>query len=388
MAAPEFRSLAAYSAYMTDRYQASDVSLQTYVDMLRRDPIVAFANGFVQRSVARRIGDYVDERDDVAQWVNRHVMPAVRRNLRCVQSAIYYGVSIAQPRYGVDEGEMVLAELVGCDPSRYWYGKFYRNDETGDVEAVDILGPGRVEFYGEAGQRQIVHHASGDAFGSPWGNPVARRVYTAYYIKRRLVGFEAIGLEKHGLATAVFKSNDSKRLEQYVSDWAGMGAENALGLDLGDEMTTVAPGWSTTSPFAPVIARLDGYIFNSFGIPHLTLAESQFGTRAQASVALEAYIMAETDYAERLADCVLEQIIEPAVALRFGRVKEEHALPVVAASEPSMDEVARIVQALSTAGAFDPAAEDQLRWLSQRMDGLPVDDLLGMNAAGLAGVPQ
>jgi len=384
MAEPYLKSLAAYSTYMTDRYQASDVSLQTYLDMIRRDPIVSFADGFVQRSVARRIGEYTDEREDVAEWVNAKVLPAVRRDMRGLQSATYYGAAIAQPRYGMVDGEMGLTELFVCHPNRWWYGRFYRNEETGEVEAVDVTGPGRVPFYNEQGARQIVHHTCGQAFGSPWGDPVARRVYTAWYIKRRLIAFEGIGLEKHGIGTAIFKTNDAADGAEYIAAWSAAGAEAAMSMQTGDEVQIVTPGWNINSPFAPVIARLDGYIFNAYGIPHLTLAEAQFGTRAQASVALEAYIMAETDTAERLADCLLNQVIEPAVAMRFGNIKTQHALPVTAASEPDREAVSRILLALGNAGAFDPRAEDQLRWVAREME-IPVDDLLALQSGGMGG---
>jgi len=383
----EFRSLAAYSTYMTDRYQATDVQLGTYKDMLLRDPTVSFANNFVTRSVARRIGEYVDDRDNVAEWVNRQVMPAVRRDLRCIQSAIYYGLAIAQPRYGDVDGELGLLELVGCDPQRFWSGeRFKRNADTGELETVQIDGPGVVPFYNAQGVRQIVHYASGDAFGSPWGRPAARTAYTAYWIRKRLEGFEGIGLEKHGVGTAFFKSDDPDRLKQYVADWVAAGSESAFGIDRQDEYTIEKPGWQVNSPYSPAIARLNGYICFAFGLPPLTVVEANFGTRAQASVALEAYVMAETDHAERLADVVLNQVIEPAVYLRFGKSKGAHSLPVTASSEPDLEVMSRVLMALSTAGAFDPASEDQLRWVGRKF-GLPVDDLLARVGQGQVGPP-
>lgn len=368
-----------------DRYQADAIPLQTYIEMLDRDPVVALAEGFVQRSTLRRVGDYSHDREDVTDWVERLVMPAVKRDLRRLQTALYFGVAIAQPRYDVTEdGELRLAELIGCHPARYWYGRGFERDDEGRLARVWIQGPGWLDLWDQHGGRQIIHYASGDRWGSPWGSPVARRAYTAWYIKRRLVGFEAIGLEKHGLGTAIFKSSDPDALEAYVDAWASMGSENALGIGATDELQVERPGWSGASPYSQALSRLDGHIFNSFMLPHLLLSEAQHGTRAQASVALEAYIMAESEIAARLADLVHHQIVKPAVSLRFGRVRGDSGVVVRDATEPDRAQWATILSQLASFGAFDPAADDQLAWLGDIFE-IPTADIQTLIGTGGVG---
>lgn len=382
-----------YAGLAPEAYNPADVPLETYQLMRKRDPIVRFAYWHVTRSVRRRIGDYSHDNPRVEDYVRRQVLPAAMRDLARLQKAIYFGVALAQPRYVLDGGELRLAELVACPMSRFWHGRGFRRDEAGQVDAVDINGLGWLPFVHESGARQLFHYATGDDDGSPWGHPAARLAYTAWYIKHRLTPFEAIGLERHGVGTAIFKVADdtpdadggTAPSEAYVNAWSQMGSASALAIDKEDELTIVTPGWQVNSPYDPVIRRLDGYIFNSFSMPYLIAAEANFGTRAQAGVALETYIMAETDIAEDLADAaLLNQVIGSTVALQFGPNTEPGDLTIRDPAPPDLQEWSNILTQLDATGAFNAEIDEQLQFVGERF-GLPVDELMAYYQGG--GVP-
>ncbi len=382
-----------YAGLIPQVYNPADVPLETYQLMRQRDPIVRYAYWHVTRSVRRRIGDYRHDNPRVQDYVERQILPAARKYLPRLQKAIYFGTALAQPRYVLDGGELRLAELVACAMSRFWYGTGFHRDAVGQVDGVDINGLGLVPFLDpQSGTRQLIHYATGDDEGSPWGHPAARLAYTAWYIKHRLTPFEAIGLEKHGIGTAIFKVSDdtadedsSSPGEAYVEAWSAMGSASALAIDKEDDLTIVTPGWQVNSPYDPVIRRLDGYIFNSFFMPYLISSESQFGTRAQASVALETYLMAETDIAEEVADDVLlDQVIAPAVALQFGPHTEPGELSIRDPAPPDLAEWGNILTQLDATGAFNAEVDEQLQFVGERF-GLPVDELTAYYRAGGVG---
>lgn len=381
-----------YTGLVPTDYNPVDVSLETLEQMRRRDPIVRYAYRHLTRSIRRRLGDYTHDDERIAEWVQSNILPATIRDLGRVQKAIYYGCALAQPRYVLDGGQLRLAELVGCPQSRFWHSRGFRRDAQGNIDAVDIQDLGYVELVdADTGARQLIHYATGDDDGGPWGEPSARLAYTAWFIKHRLSGFEAIGLEKHGTGTAVFSVEDDAQpvegdlapSEQYVADWSAMGSNSAIAISKDDTLEVVQPGWGAGSPFDAVIHRLDGYIFNSFFMPHLIAAESQFGTRAQASVSLETYLMAETDLAEELADqVVLDQVIAPAIALQWGPGHGRGDITIRDPAPPDLESWARIFQTLDSIGAFNAEVDEQLAYLGERF-GLPVDELSQLLASGV-----
>lgn len=383
--------LRSYRGIVPDEYNPSDVPLATYQLMRRRDPIVRYAYWHVTRSVRRRIGDYTHADERVQDYVRRQVVPQLMKDLPRLQKAVYFGVALAQPRWVLDGGELKLRELVACPSSRFWNGRGFRRDDAGDVDAVDVQGVGYLTLLDErTGVRQLVHYHTGDDEGSPWGSPAARLAYTAWYIKHRLIPFEAIGLERHGVGTGVFYVSDDtpdengvEPGEAYVQAWSQMGSASALALDKDDKLEVVSPGWLVNSPYDPVVRRLDGYIFNSFFMPYLIAAEAQFGTRAQADVQTETYLMAETDIAEETADVAREQVIDEAVRLQFGPGVEPGDLTVRDPAPPDLEAWSRILGILSSVGAFDAEVDEQLLWLGERFN-LPVQSLLDAYRAGAA----
>lgn len=374
----------AYRGLIPGVYNPDDIGLAEY-ERMRRDTSVKLAYRYVCRSTRRRIGAYRHERPEVQDWATTYVMPTVMRDCQRLQTALYYGVAVAAPRYHLVGSELALAEVDICHPSRYWYGRGFMRDDSGQLASLDIAPLGHVPVLSpETGERQLVVYSSDGDFDSPWGEPAAKAAYPFWFIKTRLIGFEAMGAERHGLGTAVFGVRDDlptaegqpRPSQAYCDAWADMGTAAAMAIDAEDTLSVVTPGWQTTSPFDGIIRRLDASIFNAFYLPYLMLAEANFGTRAQASVALEAYLAAETDMAEELADQVLiDQIIGPAVRARFGPGTESGDLPIRDASPPDREAWARILAMLSQSGVFDATIEEQLKWAGNLFE-LPVDELV------------
>lgn len=375
-----------YVGTFQEQYNPADVDLDTLERMRVRDPIVKFASRFLTRSVRRRFGGYTNDDDRVRDYVDKFIMPSTMKGLSGVQTAIYFGVSVTQPQYELIGGTLGLKRLYTVHPSRYWSGRgFHRGQETGDVDQVEISPQGWVPIVDpDTRVRNLVVYTSDDDFDNPWGNGAARQAYTAWYIKHRLQAFEAIGLEKHGLPTAIFQTagvaaaaDGASPGQQYVDRWKDMASEAAMAIDSQDQVDVISPAWTGSGPFDNAIRRLDAYLFNSFFIPYLLTSESQFGTRAQASIALEAYLMAETDFAEELADLVVQQVIRPAVTLQFGPNAPFGDIPIRDAQPPDRAQWANIVTSLASVGVFDPEVEEQLRWAGELFE-VPMDDLVDL----------
>lgn len=380
---------AAYDPLLNESYNPDEIPIETYLTMRRRDPIIKMAKGFVERSVRRRIGDYKHEDPRVEEWVKARIMPALKRDMRFLQSAMYYGVAMAQPIWGVVDGDLTLQALLPVSARRFWHGWIERDPETGIPRSVQIDNQDVPFFDPVTNQRQLVLYSSDDDWGRPWGNPAARQMYTAWFIKNRLLAFEAMALEAHGTPLGTIAVQDDalqtdgvSKKAAYAAAWSQLGARSSFVHDAADEVTVHPPAWTGASPFDAAIRRCDAYIFNSLYMPYLITSESQFGTRAQAGTALESYLMVETDIVEEQADEVCrDQIIAVGIWRKFGPNAGPGELSVRDPSPPDRLAWSQILTALYNVEAWRPEVAEQLEWAGEIFE-VPVEELGKLLAAG------
>lgn len=390
-----------YDGLGDPEYQPGDIPLATFTKMLTRDSTVSFALDFISQGIDRRVAGYQHPQAPVQSFVNEQVMPAMKRSLRDLLTAIHYGVSVAEPIYRVVDGRQGLANMHVVHPERYWDGNGFRRDAWGQVAEIEVFDgdSARVVQFEQAGVPRVVHFPFRGHFDNPWGKPAARTAYPPWYVKTQLLKWEAIALEKHGIPIAIFKApanltgaeGTDDPAQQVVDEWTSMGEAAALALDTqADDIRkvfmVVDSQFKSGSPFDQVIRRLDQYIYQSYYQPALLGQEAQFGTYAQANVQLGTYLLAEEQLAKEFASrLLLPQIIDRIVAMNWGpgaavggRIKFQDSKPV------DDSRFAQNLVFLSNVGLFDPAIEEQARWAGDHMD-MPVEEGL---AKGLLKRPE
>lgn len=382
-----------YAGLVPEDYNPNSVPLGTLERMLRRDPHVAYAYTHLARSVRKRIGDYTNDDQRVADYVREHVLPTAQRHMSRLLKALFYGVAIAQPRYELaGDGALHLSELVGLSTHRFWDGPGFKRDDVGRVDRVHIDTLGWVHLVDpDSGVRQLIHYATGDHDGSPWGRSNAVTAYNSWFIKNGLDPAEAVGLERHATGTLVVQVGDDEvdeetgktHSQQLAEAWAETGA-NAFMAVAGDDIPTLhQPGWGAESPFAEPNRRKVAEILLAFGGQSaLQSQETTTGTFAQSKSTQETFIGEETDLAEEVADGVLlDQVIAPAVWQQFGPRAPRGDLTIRDPAPPNLAEWAQIISTLEAAGFVSADSERHLRFVGERF-GLAMDDLLDTMGGG------
>jgi len=358
-------------------YNGSDLTLTDMERMLTRSAVVRYAYDYLRTNVAGRIGAYSHPDPAVEEWVNDRIMPAVTDAIPEMMSAIPYGCMLAEPIYTIGGDDIELARVHVALPDDWWSGKPTR-DETGAVTGWRLVDGRQVDFESETGARQIVHWAYGSMFDSAWGDPVLRRAYPEEWTLRSLRMMEAVGAETTAIPRVLLRTHGSAvgegqpgsvtdRIEQ-----AGSNAIIEVPASEVQDITQLAGGFSSGSPFDEPIRRCVVGIFAAFYQPALIHTEAQYGTRAQASTAYEAWMRTETSIADELADdVILRQVILPALKLRFGAGLDQGAVIIRDAVPPDLQQWGGILSQLYMAQILDPRDPEVRRWAAE-MFGLPV----------------
>jgi len=351
------------------------------------DTSVRFAYDFVRRGISSRIGEYRHADQRIEDYVNQHVMPGIRRSIREVLSAIYYGLSVGELIFEPAGSDIHLRRIHVAAPAVWYGGSVSQDPATGEVDYIYLADGREVPVNSENGQRQLVVYSYRSDFNNPYGQPSARTAYAAWFIKSRLQKFEAIGLEAFGVPPVIFQTSGDG--DDLIAKYLSVGANKALAIGADDKVVPLTTAYSSSgSPFGETIRRLDGYIFNAFYMPALTALESEFSTRAQATVHKSVYELAETDIVREVVEqVVMAQIIEPILALQFGVVDDPGLVVIRDPAPPERKEQADIAKALKEIGVLDTSLEEQVVWLGSQFE-IPVEELLAKVAAQSASKPQ
>lgn len=367
--------LGAWDALTVD-YNPDDVGLAEYKQAIRRSATARFAYRFGRGNVARRLGEYTNDETAVEEWVRENVMPAVECAAKQLLSAWYYGVMLAEPVWDTSTGDLTLKRIRVTDPENFWGGEPVRDKATREIIGWRGITGDPVKFFGRTGIREVIHWSFDSEFDNAWGDPVARRLYPHYFRLSNLLKWEAVGAEVSALRRIIVHSNGDESGNQAVCDALGQLGTNGA-VTVPPEVTSVqelSGGFSGGSPYSEPLERDVVGIFASFYMPPLMLKEAQFGTRAQATTQLEAWLGVETEIAEELADDVIvAQIIRPAIDMQFGPNAATGELAIRDPSPPDRAQWASIVQALTTTGYLDPTSQEHIEWVGELFE-IPMEE--------------
>lgn len=336
-------------------YNPSDVGLGDYRAMEQRSVPVRVASDFLTRGAVRRLGEYTHPNPRIEEWVRDNVWKAALKGVSGMLGAVYYGAMLAEPALELRGGALRLAAVDVADPDLWWLGR--PRYEGRDLVGWRTFESADVPFYSEGGLRQVYHWQRGSRWGSPFGDPAARRAWPSYNSLRECIINESIALDVAAITRLLVCGTSGEQSTQELADLVQHLGTNGVavvpGIDPAD-VVQITGSMTGSGPYDTAIRRHMVMAFWAFGVPPLLLIEAQFGTRAQSSTQLEAYEAVETVTAEDAADEVLrDQIIGPLVWAQFGD-PDPGDIPIRPFSPPDVSQWATVVSQLSLGGWMDP----------------------------------
>jgi len=354
-----------------------DVPLSEATRMLKKGSVTRSAYEFGSQNIQRRVGTYRNtDRPDIELDVQQRVMPALMKSLRGLMTAWYYGAALAEPVYDLRDGMPRLHTVRTAYPSQWWDGKPHRDETLGEIDAWEMSGGKRVEFYNQLGIRQVVMARHGSDFDSPRGDGCVNRAYGHDRALREMYKDEAIGANIAALHRLVIQGNadDPDAVCAAYAQLANLGVMYLPTRD-AETVTQLSGDFGGGSPFEDPIRRHVVGIYLSFSQPSLIHMEANFGTRAQAGVQFEGWIGTETAMTEWLIDDIaIPQVIAPYIAMRWGPDAPAGDIPVRDPAPPDLHVWSQIYMNTHASGIFDPLDVTQLRAARERFE-MPTDDL-------------
>jgi len=348
--------------------------------MLLKDPLVVYGYDFCRRGIASRIGDYHNEDEKIQDYVDRAVLPAIRRDIKNILSAIYFGASLSELVKEPVGGEVHLAKLYTASADIWWGSAAWEEDEQHNLIAVNTLD-GSIPYYDESGIQQLALYTYRPEYNEYFGFPTATQVYPYWYVKSRLLSFYAIYLEKFGSPSIAISTdgNDDGRIQ---SQYRNIGTDLLMVLPKDAQATILESAHAAGDEFNQAIELLDKYLLLSFTIPKLVVDEGVYSTRAQSTVHLDVYLKSETEMVENLCAWLTQNIIKPMVILNYGQQDDYGTFEIKDPDPVSMETWAAILKDIKDIGLLNLSLESHIEWASEKV-GLPVEVLTDGLAGGL-----
>lgn len=178
---------------MDDLYQkTSDYSI--YEEMLKDDQIEVCMN--IKKDLILGSGWHIksqheddeDVRRCIEQCFNTHFDGCFEDALHEILSAYEFGFSVTEKTFKIVDGMLALKSLKTRHPVSW----LFHQDKFGDVVRYEQQGTS----FTNVNPNAIIHFINQPKFGNPYGRSDLRSAYSAYFIKKQIIRYYAIFLEK------------------------------------------------------------------------------------------------------------------------------------------------------------------------------------------------
>lgn len=179
-----------------DLYQkAGDYSI--YESMMKDDQVNVAMN--IKKDLIAGSGyqfissdqDDEDLRKDLEMAFNSDIENSFEDVLDEIMTAFEFGFSVTQKQFKTrDDGSLTLKNLKTRDPVSW----LFHQDIFGNIERYEQQGSD--ERFLNIDPNAIMHFINNPRFGNPYGTSDLRSAYAAYFVKKQLIRFYAIFLEK------------------------------------------------------------------------------------------------------------------------------------------------------------------------------------------------
>ena len=377
-------------------YEPDQVGLSVYDKMRRTDETIKAALQFVKLSAVSKLGTFKHPDPKVQDFVAtnfRMMQGTPERVAGDILSAFWAGFSVAELVYdrmpsGPFKGMAYYKKVRTLHPLTVW-PKGIHEDGKGNVkEVVQFEGQATPATLPQGKFAHFIYDGGGGAFGSPWGTSALRAVHRWWFAKDLVVKFWGIFMERFSIPLVVAKvpagpircpvdGNEEEyatAMMHILQSWTtktemafpiptdpdGKFAPDAVQIDFK------SPAAPTAIAFEQFIRAADTAILRGLLVPSLVLAEAQFGTRAQASVQLDAFMSMLADLQRDLADFMVEQLIRPLLDLNFASLDDYGQWIPQSLTGEDVAQLSEALFRMFNAGAMDATDKVTQDWVRSK----------------------
>jgi len=364
-------------------YSPNDLSISKFKEMLN-DSTVAAGYDFLRFTVLSRVGEYTNAEDpEIEEFVREQIdrlSGAFELTLSDIFTAVWAGVSVTEMvlrpiTEGKWAGKVGFQALHTIDPATIQPRGFKMSDNGWQIESVSQrVGAKSVELPGE----NLIVWSHDAAFGNPWGSSIFRAFYKNYFTKDFAIRVWGIFLERYAMPILrgaappgnslcpIHNQEESNTLilrevlEQLLTKAVLVLPKSP---DPGQDQEAALPHVDFLEParrgdageYLTSIRYHDGEILKRMLIPRLVLEEAQMGTRAQATVHLEAFMLRLQYYLAILKAVLEEGIIRRLIQINFANPTDYGEWRFAPISESDISQWADVIFKLTSAGFMSPA---------------------------------
>lgn len=199
-----------------DLYQkAGDYSI--YEDMMKDDQVSVAMN--IKKDliigsgwhIACEEGEQEDMKKDLEVALTEDPDDSFEDYLGSMITAYENGFSVSEKQFKIrDDGKLTLKAIKTRNPVSW----LFHQDQYGNVTRYEQQGTSR-EF-ADIEKNSLIHFVNNPRYGNPYGTSDLRAAYAAYFIKKQIIRYYAIFLEKAASPTPVAKYDRTLGLDSEI----------------------------------------------------------------------------------------------------------------------------------------------------------------------------
>ena len=338
-----------------------------YREMAEEDDAVGPALQFIVQSVMSRFGEYENENEEIADFVNE-MLEGLPRGAReflteALELCLWAGFSVTELVFELVDGRVLITDTLVL-PSEEIEFKIDEETRRLDIEEgviQDPVGRGTKVFIPPA---KCLHLILNPRQGSPYGFSMLKRVYKEWVKKLPINKMGLAALDNQGNPFLVCYWPDLPRVDpdsgadstyfEIAKNSAGdiYGRGSALHIPIPPEPEApkpkvevpVQPTGEAWKPFDAALVGIDLRIMRGLLIPSLLYQEGQrSGSLALGRAHFDFFDMLTSTTYEGLADSIINQIVKPLIQLNFGPQEDYGEFPAV---ERSPEDIETLTKAL------------------------------------------
>lgn len=364
----------------------SESLLAYYRQMEENDETVGTGLEFLAGAACKQIGTYAHPDPKIQDLVGRcrenvgGILEEYRQNW--LMDAMAFGYGTGEYTLAPIEGSWLLSGVWIYDPLTIKF-KMGRDPVSNAYKVVEVEQTVSGEKLNIPRDKALV--LTHGKTRTPYGRSRLRKAYRWWSMKRNVLDFWSMGLERYSAPTAWGQtSGNTEGMERALAQIHSMGYI-VTGMD--DKVSFLERSGQGAQDCLNAIEYTNKMIYRTMFLPSLMGGGEQGGSYSLGQVHYEMFENAVNWLARIVAENEIEQLWRPIVEWNFGGQETYGTLPLVDNSTPEEKEImSRVFMNCVNTGFVEPGAD--VDWLREQMGFPAVDETAGGEGGWLGRLPS
>lgn len=347
------------SVFMQSEQEVQNFDLSmwnTMFDTMVNDETIADASEKLASIIVANIVNYQHSSQEIEDFVNENLKTMEDSLISVLQTAAEdmnnYGFHVSEIVYRYDEKskKLMFKKFARIPPSNVRFNV----NKKGDIVSATVYGSKQIRLLPDKMFIAINKKQNG-----LYGEPNLKKAYRWWKVKKHLVEFWAIALEKYAVPPLVAKTAKPNQ-DDVLTALSTLYSNGAMVINPEDEVSTIEGRRDFPELFDRALKMLNVMLYRAYLLPALLGDVQTTGSYALGKIQLEPFYTSTRIAAESLASQFVNTAVKYLLEINGFQTNDYGRFVVI--NEPSSEEkwrIGQLVYQLTNVGYLSPEEDDE-----------------------------